>query len=127
MRGRNIDPFRPWSETSKELEAEPDFHAIASAKERESLFAVLCPELAERVRLERQQKLQEAQDAWKDLLGTMTDAKKLPATWTEYSRHLKKTALWYKLLDAKEMEVQYRAKLKELRERAITYNVRSNK
>jgi hypothetical protein len=91
------------------------------------LFAVLCPELAERVRSVRQQKLQEAQDAWKGLLGTMTDAKKLPATWTEYSRQLKKTAPWFKLLDAKVMEVQYRAKLKELREQAITYNVRSNK
>lgn len=127
LRSRNIDPFKPWSETSKELENEPEFQAITSAREREALFAALCPELAERVRSERQQRLQEAQEAWKNLLATMTDVKKLPATWTEYSRSLKKSAPWYKLLDAKEMEVQYRAKLKELRDLAVTYNVRRNK
>lgn len=127
LRSRNIDPFKPWAETSKELEGEPDFQAVTSAKEREALFAVLCPELADRVRSQRQNKLKEAQDAWKNLLASMTDVKKLPTTWTEYSRHLKKSAPWYKTLDAKEMEVQYRAKLQELRDAAVTYNVRSNK
>lgn len=123
---KSVDPFRPWSLISQELSMESAFQAITSPKERESIFAAVSPELAERARGDKQQKLAEAKRAWQELLNAMTDIGKLPQTWTEYSRQLKRSVDWFKLLDHREMEKQYRAKLKDLRDRAITYNIRSN-
>lgn len=121
-----IDPFRPWVQIIEELKAEPAFLAVASAKDREALFLLASPELAERTRQNRRGHLEKAKEEWAATLAAMTDLAKLPPTWTEYSRQLRKAAPWFRLLDAREMEKQYRVKLKHLKDVAVTYNVKSN-
>lgn len=125
LRERAIDPFQPWDRIAEGLRDEPAFATVGSAKERAALFAALCPELVEGARAGRQARLKEAQEAWAAKLASLTDAARLPATWTEFSRTLKRTAPWFKLLEPKTMEREYRARLQELRTRAIVYNVRS--
>lgn len=128
LRSREVDPFRPWSLIAQELQNEPEFIAISSPKERESLFAAISPELAERIRSARHRGTIEAQQQWSALLASLTDAAKLPATWTEFSKHLRRTnPTLLKLLDTKAMEKQYRAHVQDLKNRAVTYNIKRNK
>lgn len=128
LKAREVDPFRPWSQIAQELENEPPFKAITSAKEREALFAAISPELAERIRAQRQRGTIKAQETWSSLLASLTDASKLPATWTEFSKRLRRThPALLKTLDTKLMEKQYRAHIQELKDRAVTYNIKVNK
>lgn len=128
LKAREVDPFRSWSQIAQELENEPAFQAITSGKEREALFAAISPELAERIRSLRQRGTVEALETWTSLLSSLTDASKLPATWTEFSKRLRRThPSLLKVLDTKLMEKQYRTHIQVLKDRAVTYNIKVNK
>lgn len=126
LKNKRVDPFKPWDKISEDLQHEPDFQAIASAKERANLFAMISPELVEVIRSERSSSLDQAKESWRSLLESMDDLSKIPSTWTEYSRQLKKTAPWFKLLDSRSMEKDYRARINTLRQQNIRYNVKTN-
>lgn len=117
----DLDPFKAWESISTQLSGDPRFQAIATDKERRSLFESLCPELAGRARIAREKLQSQAEEEWKDTLERLTLAH-APATWTEYSRRIRKET-WYKLLNPKKMEKEYRARLSELRTRSMVYQI----
>lgn len=121
-----LDPFKPWeSHLAPLLESHPDFQAIPSAKERAQLFASISSELAQKAREERQARLVQAKKTWIDLVNSIVDLKGVPQTWTEYCKSIRSKD-WYKLLDAKLMEKEWRSRINELKSRQISYNVISN-
>lgn len=121
-----LDPFKPWeSHLAPLLATHPDFQAIPSAKERAQLFASISTELAEKSREERKAKLLEAKETWISIVNSITDLKGVPQTWTEYSKAIRGKD-WYKLLDPKIMEKEWRSRINELKARQVSYNVISN-
>lgn len=117
----DIDPFQSWDVISLKLSSDPRFNEIPSAKERRILFDVACPALAERARERRRQRLDTAEDAWRTALDGLTLAT-APTTWTEYSRHIRQEE-WFRLLDSKKMEREYRDRLRDLVERSRVYQI----
>ncbi|PJF17559.1 hypothetical protein PSACC_02673 [Paramicrosporidium saccamoebae] len=117
----NIDPFQSWDIISNKLSSDPRFSGISNAKERRSLFDAACPALAEGTRERRRQRLEAAEDAWKAALEGLTLAT-APTTWTEYSRHIRQEE-WFRLLDSKKMEREYRDRLRDLVDRSRVYQI----
>jgi hypothetical protein len=121
-----LDPFKPWeTHLAPLLASHPDFQAIPTAKERAQLFASISTELAEKSREERKAKLLEAKETWISIVNSITDLKGVPQTWTEYSKAIRGKD-WYKLLDPKIMEKEWRSRINELKARQVSYNVISN-
>jgi hypothetical protein len=116
-----IDPFQSWNSILSKLSSDPRFNEIPSAKERRALFDAACPALAERARERRRQRLDTAEDAWRTALDGLTLAT-APTTWTEYSRHIRQEE-WFRLLDSKKMEREYRDRLRDLVERSRVYQI----
>lgn len=117
----DLDPFQSWEMLKQHLSKDPRFQAIPTDRERKSIFDSICPELAERARKAREGQQAAAKATWKEILRTLMLAN-TPATWTEFSRRVKKEP-WYRHLDPKAMEKEYRARLIELRDRSIVYQI----
>lgn len=117
----NIDAFQQWSTISSSLSEDPRFQAVQSEKERRAIFESMCPQLAEKSRAARKQRMETAERSWKSILEDLTLVS-APSTWTEFSRHVKREA-WYKLLDQKRMEREYRERLKDLSARSRVYQI----
>lgn len=117
----NIDPFMSWSALTAQLSSDARWQAIPTDRERKSLFDELCPQLAERARQQRHQQMEEAINAWNETLVhlTLTTA---PPTWVEFNRTIKAQP-WFKLMDARRMEKEYRSRLAYLRTRSIVYQI----
>lgn len=116
-----VDPFMPWSILSAQLSTDARWQAIPTDRERKALFDGLCPQLAERARQQRRQQMEEATTAWSETLAHLTLAT-APPTWVEFSRTIKSKP-WFKLMDAKLMEKEYRSRLAYLRTRSIVYQI----
>ena len=121
LRNFNFDPFSSWSDICMQLAEEPLYQAIPTDKERKSIFDDLCPELTKLARNRRMGQIDEAQRSWKNLLHNLT-LYTASSSWVEFSRGIKKEC-WYKLLDNKMMEKEYRARLDDLRTRNIIYQI----
>lgn len=117
----DLDPFASWDSIRERAAADPRFQAIPTERERKALFESLCPVLAERARKIRERRKLEAEQQWDEILGQLTLAR-APATWTEFSRSIKKQA-FYRLLDTKAMERQYRERVAHLRSRSTVYQI----
>lgn len=117
----DLDPFQAWERLSSSLAADSRFQAIRSERERRTIFESICPQLAERARKKREAQHLQATEAWKGILERLTLAH-APATWTEFSRHVKKEP-WFRLLNPKTLEREYRTRLAELRTRSAVYQI----
>lgn len=117
----DLDPFASWDSIRERASADPRFQAIPTERERKALFESLCPVLAERARRNREARKLEAEQQWDEILGQLTLAR-APATWTEFSRSIKKQD-FYRLLDTKVMERQYRDRVAHLRSRSTVYQI----
>lgn len=116
-----VDPFMAWSTLSTRLAADARWQAIPTDRERKALFDELCPQLAERARHQRRQRMEEAAAAWNETLAQLTLAS-APPTWVEFSRTVRGQP-WFRLMDGKQMEKEYRARLAHLRTRSIVYQI----
>lgn len=117
----DLDPFASWDSIRERAAADLRFQGIPTERERKALFESLCPVLAERARKIREARKLEAEQQWDEILSQLTLAR-APATWTEFSRGIKKQP-FYRLLDPKIMERQYRDRVAHLRARSTVYQI----
>lgn len=116
-----LNPFQDWATIRTTLAGDARFEGVRSEKARIAIFDRMCPELAERARSMRRQQVAAAEAAWAACLADLRWAT-APATWTEFSRTVRKHP-WFRHLDGKRMEKEYRAHLASLRDRSIVYQI----
>lgn len=118
---KDLDPFQSWEKLAALFHLDPRFQAIKTEKEQRSIFDSICPQLAEIARRLRESKQALAIESWKERLDKLTLAL-APGTWTEFSKQLKKEP-WFRHLNPKTMEKEYRNRVSELRTRSLVYQI----